>query len=275
MLLKHKKKRLIFCINSGRCGSNYLAELLGSADKVISFHEKKPRMIGRYLRMIENEEYKNSYKKRMIKVKSILWSQLLKKKEKIYCETNHMFIKTFFDVVSDYFKDIDVIILRRNLSSVLKSFLELGYFDNSFSKSTKWSKWMCRSDSKTKAIEPLYDYDKMDQYDKIISYLIDIEARTQRYIKEYPNVKITQVRIEELNNYDNVINLFDSLNLKVSNKTKNIYQKKINSRMKGKEKTNIKTTLDYCEDRINNYVKKAKENQIKVPATLELSTQNS
>ena len=52
----HRKKllnhRLIFCINSVRCGSGYLAKLLGSAKEVRSYHEAVPQMIGPYLHMI-------------------------------------------------------------------------------------------------------------------------------------------------------------------------------------------------------------------------------
>ena len=44
--------RLIFCINSGRAGSNYLAELLNSAVGVYSFHEPNPQMIGDNLNLI-------------------------------------------------------------------------------------------------------------------------------------------------------------------------------------------------------------------------------
>jgi len=60
-----------------------------------------------------------------------------------------MFIKTYFDVIMNDFLNVDVIILRRDIASVLKSFIELGYF----SKSNKmWPKWMHYPDAVTSAI---------------------------------------------------------------------------------------------------------------------------
>ena len=41
--------QLIFCINSRRSGSNYLAELLGSAVNIKIFYEPSPKMIGQSL----------------------------------------------------------------------------------------------------------------------------------------------------------------------------------------------------------------------------------
>jgi hypothetical protein len=34
--------RYLFCINAGRSGSNYLAELLATAQGVAAFHEAEP-----------------------------------------------------------------------------------------------------------------------------------------------------------------------------------------------------------------------------------------
>ena len=55
-------QRLIFSINSGRSGSQYLAKLLDSAKEVTAFHEAEPKMIGKYLRLIEKKTYKESIK---------------------------------------------------------------------------------------------------------------------------------------------------------------------------------------------------------------------
>ncbi|MBW7898496.1 hypothetical protein B188_13730 [Candidatus Brocadiaceae bacterium B188] len=49
-LIKYFRKdpdhRLLFSINPGRSGSQYLAELLGTAEEVTSFHEAEPPMNG-------------------------------------------------------------------------------------------------------------------------------------------------------------------------------------------------------------------------------------
>ena len=62
-----KHHRLIFCINPGRSGSKYLAELLGTAVEVDSYHEPEPKMIGDYLRMVTDHPYGETLSRRSIK----------------------------------------------------------------------------------------------------------------------------------------------------------------------------------------------------------------
>ena len=118
---RYFNNRMLFCINSGRSGSEYLSKLLCTAKGVNSFHEPEPNMSGKYLRMINEFQYPETFKKRRYKCKGI--KKILKRmsSNEIYCETNHMFIKTFFDVILEDFKNVEVIILRRELSLVLKS----------------------------------------------------------------------------------------------------------------------------------------------------------
>ena len=135
-LINHQKiinHRLIFCINSGRSGSNYLAKLLGTAKEVMSYHEPYPQMIGNYLTLINQEDYTTSFTARKIKTFGIKDLLLKLPARQVYFESNHMFIKTFFDVVIQDFSKVEVIILRRYLPKVLKSFIELGYRAISFS----------------------------------------------------------------------------------------------------------------------------------------------
>ena len=61
---------LIFSINSGRAGSNYLAKLLGTAREVISFHEAEPNMAGKYLHKLHGCSYEETFDERKIKIVS-------------------------------------------------------------------------------------------------------------------------------------------------------------------------------------------------------------
>ena len=113
-------QRLIFSINSGRSGSQYLAKLLDSAKEVTAFHEAEPKMIGKYLRLIE-KNLQRKYKKRQFKGQFIE-KQLAKLScGQVYCNTTHMFIKTFYDVVMEKFQknEVEVIILKKKLSESL------------------------------------------------------------------------------------------------------------------------------------------------------------
>lgn len=265
--LNSNRNRLFFCINSGRSGSKYLAELLGSAKEVISYHEANPTMTGKYLQMINESSYAETFHKRLMKSKKI--KKILRglQPEQVYCETNHMFIKTFYDVIMSEFKYVEIIILRRNIALVLKSFIELNYFSSS---NKGWHNWMSIPQAKTAAIPCIALYEEMDQYDLCIAYLIDIEARSQRFKQEFSSEKIHEVRLEALNEYKNIDKLFHDLRITPTNKTKAIYGQAINPREKKKIKFNNPTDLEYCKKRISDYIKKAKLMEISLPDSLDL-----
>lgn len=261
--------RLIFCINSGRSGSNYLSELLGTAEEVISYHEPSPSMTGDYLRMINKFDYATSFSKRRLKSSTIKDILLKIPDGKIYCETNHMFIKTFFDVVTQDFPKIEVIILRRYLPKVLKSFIELGYFSD---KNQAWRFWMSSPNAVTAAI-PCIDVDaNLDQWDLSIAYLIDIEARAKRFQQEYPGINTYEVPLEELNNFTKVESLFEQLKITSTDATREIYTQQINQRKEAKKKYSGEQdiSLSQCQERIEEYIQRANDLNISIPTTLAL-----
>lgn len=113
-------------------GSQYLANLLSTAENVISFHEPEPQMSEEYNELVIKKGFQKTYANRCIKAKAIKDLLKVQTKETIYAETNHMFIKTFFDVILKGFNpdsyEINVIVLRRYMPAVLKSRVELGHF---------------------------------------------------------------------------------------------------------------------------------------------------
>ncbi|MDJ0553311.1 MAG: hypothetical protein QNJ68_02485 [Microcoleaceae cyanobacterium MO_207.B10] len=263
--------RVIFCINSGRSGSNYLSELLGTAEEVISYHEPSPSMTGDYLTMINKFDYATSFSQRRFKSSAIKDILLEIPDGKIYCETNHMFIKTFFDVVAQDFLKIEVIILRRYLPKVLKSFIELGYFSE---KNQAWTFWMSSPNAVTAAI-PCIDVDSnLDQWDLSIGYLIDIEARANRFQQEYPGINSYEVRLEELNNFAKVESLFQQLKITPTDTTKKMYTQQINQRKETKKKYSGEQdiSLSHCQERIEKYIQRANDLNISIPTTLALES---
>ncbi len=264
--------RLFFCINSGRSGSEYLATLLGTAKEVESYHEPNPNMSGFYVDLVNKQNYSETYSTRYLKNLAIK-NQLLKlPEEKVYCETNHMFIKTFFDVIVNDFNQMEVIILRRYLPNVLKSFIQLGYFSE---KSWAWPLWMSSPNAITAGIKCIDSDENLDQYDLCIGYLIDIEARALRFKQQYPWIKTHEVRLELLNDFERVKNLFAELDITPTAETHAIHSKKINQKKELKEKKSksqrVVVDLEYCQERINQYILKAESLGIEVPKTLALN----
>jgi hypothetical protein len=257
-------RRLIFSINSGRSGSNYLAELLGTARRVKSFHEAEPSMSGDYIDMINSEPLEASREKRRVKSHAIA-ETLRADRRKVYAETNHTFIKTFYDVVLEDFRNVQVIILRRDLAHVLKSFVELGYFS---SLNPRAEKWMSSPNAVTAALPALAPDDELDQFDRCIAYLFDIEARAERFQRDYPAVPVHEVQLQQLNELGFVQALFRRLGLTTTFWTKRLCGRVVNEKTKRKSRFPNPTTLEQCRQRLADYAAKARQRGIKLPTSL-------
>jgi hypothetical protein len=250
--LPMRETDLVFCANSGRVGSRYLAALVDSSEEAIARHEPEPKMIGEYLTLVNNEDYAFSYALRRTKSEAIrLMLRDAPRSAKVYCETTHMFIKTFYDVVLDEFPRSKVVILRRSLAQTLKSFVELGYFTPA---NQNWPKWMSSPNAKTAALPATGPDSGLDGVDLAIAYLLDIEARIQRMRQQYPNVATLDMRLEDLTNPTAVDRLFDWLGLTPSKTTADMLSQKINAKDEIKRKLGSAVSLDWCQQRIDAYV---------------------
>lgn len=264
------RKRLSFCINPGRSGSEYVAALLATARHVDSGHEREPNMSGRPLHRINVASYEESFEERKVKAKAIRHRLRRLVPGGIYAETNHMFIKTFWDVVADEFdhEQLDVIILRREFTRTLKSFVELGYFT---ALNRAWPEWMSSPAAVTAAIRSVGPDESLDQYDLCIAYLIDIEARALRFQRDLPDVRVHEVRLEALNEPAGVDALFGSLAIEPTKKTTQLVGSAVNQREKRKTRFDNPTSIEYCQERVDGYLRRLEDLGVDVPQTLALT----
>jgi hypothetical protein len=260
-------RRLIFSINSGRSGSKYLAQLLGTARHVKSFHEAEPKMSGAFIEIINSEPLERSREKRRIKAEAIAKILRASRRKQIYAETNHTFIKTFFDVVLEDFRNVDVIILRRELALVLKSFIELGYF--SARNPVAWN-WMSSPNAATAALPAIGPDATLDQFDLCIAYLLDIEERAERFKRDYPNVRTHDVRLEQLNQTSSVEDFFHRLAITPTSETKKLCGRVINEKQPRKSHVANPTTLEECRRRLAEYIRKATDQGIRMPLSVTI-----
>jgi hypothetical protein len=256
------ERRLIFSINSGRAGSKYLSQLLSTGHHVKSFHEAEPKMSGAFISMINSEPFEVSREKRRVKSEAIAGILRTGSPDEIYAETNHTFIKTFFDVVLEDFHNVDVIILRRELALVLKSFIELGYFSV---LNPLGLDWMSSPNAATAALRAIAPDATLDQFDLCIAYLLDIEARAERFKVEYPSVRAHEVRLEQLNQTAYVADLFDRLDIIPTAATKELCGRITNERQPRKQNIGNPSTLEECRQRLAEYIRKAQERGITIP----------
>jgi hypothetical protein len=259
---KLKNRRLIFTISPGRAGSEYLATLLNTAENIHALHEPRPRINGRLLWMAMNRPPGESYGRRRIKLLGINRSLSRLDSDTIYAETSHMFIKSFHDVVLDYYENVEVIILRRPLHQILKSFIELGFFSNI---NPVAARWMHNPDSKNSAAELLKPLDEMDQYEKCIAYLLDIEALARAFTVNHPGLKIHEITLDGITESGGARHLFQELGAHWTPESDKLYSSVVNRRTAYRSAINVFAPEEYCKERLNQYIQQAQDAGKSIP----------
>jgi hypothetical protein len=252
----------VFCINTGRAGSQYLASLLEGLPGVCSLHEPEPCMIGEFLRMVETKPLTETAPQRSFKADAIR-SICAAVNCDIYCETSHMFIKTFYDVVCSQLSPVRVVHLRRPLGETLRSFVEMAYFTT---RNKAWPLWMSSPYAATAAIA--YPTWELDPIDTTIAYLIDIEARAQRFRKEHPNVPVLETTLARLNTTDGVRQLVGFIGCHAGRESLTSPGRKVNER--GERKRHFAIAVDEADlqRRINKFLERLDRAGVAVPPGL-------
>lgn len=265
--------KLVFSINSGRSGSQYLSQLLGTAKRVCAFHEAEPTMSGPFLQMVCQHGLRPTFAARSVKAQEIHNIITRLSPGTLYAETSHMFIKTFFDVVMQHFGErvVQVVRLRRYLPAVLKSFINMGYFSD---RNRVWPSWMHLPGHCDSAFYPPTLPREPDQFDLTIGYLLDIEARAQRFRERYTGCKIHEVRLESLQSPTDAVTFLEALNLTSTPETLALAGKLVNERTRRKAEIGISTTVEYCEERLQDYIRICQMRGSKLPSSLEVVTQS-
>jgi hypothetical protein len=281
-------KRLIFSLNAGRSGSRYLASLLNSCDEVLGLHEPPPGAGGS--RDMHNTLLEESFHRRhQSKVPAILKAMTLAHKKTgstIYAESNPNFKVWFWDVVIEDFScdkkaAVDVIIIRKYLPAVLKSILELGWY----ARSSSPVGWLPTGNSVNSPIPAIAPDMKMDEYDKVISYLLFTEGMVHHMKQRYvvldssgrshicPTLRFLEVRAEGLYSKEGALQLLESLGLQQTHQTQLVAGVVIDkfragAQYSGERKPSTvkrEISLEYCESRVRSYLEKAREKKIEIP----------
>jgi len=257
-----KNRRLIFTISPGRAGSEYLATLLNTAANIHALHEPRPRMNGRLLEMAMGRPPGESYGQRRIKLLGINRTLSRLDSDTIYAETSHMFIKSFHDVVLDYYENVEVIILRRPLHKILKSFIELGFFS---SINPVADRWMHKPGSANSAAELLKPLDEMDQYEKCIAYLLDIEALARAFTLSHPGIKIHEITLKSITEAEGARQLFQKLGARWTKESDRLYSGVVNRKMGYRIAIDAFAPEEYCKERLNQYIQQAQDAGKSIP----------
>lgn len=177
----------VFAISSGRAGSAYLAHVLSFIQEVHAVHECEPAMNGEWLRLTNRLPMEETLEKRMLKVTSVR-AVLAASRCKCYVETNHLYIKTFYDVIEHGLSgQYRVLILQRELSKVIKSFFDLKF------DMQRRQVWFSDPQSVNRCIDPVVLPHASEYENFVLQYISDIEARAEAFQVNYPNVEVLAV----------------------------------------------------------------------------------
>jgi hypothetical protein len=230
--------KYIFCINTGRSGSNYLAGILNEVEGIASYHEPFPIMNDQpmvsFLRG-DASKMKENIPLKLKTIKNALGNQ------RCYVETNHSFIKGFGWLLPKHIphEEIGIIYLKRKKEEIVKSF----YRVNCTPLIHNGLIWLINPLMKNPVHKvPFYDkikYRLFYLYIRILKsrfnpfqvkkvkkpgfmtrfefkylnwYVDETYAQGKRFKKEFPKIKIIETNIEKLNDvseFERIFNHFD------------------------------------------------------------------
>lgn len=214
----------IFSINTGRSGSDYLTELLAQATNTVSLHEGLPIMNGQPMRQFNNGDSDTLSQLMPLKMQEI---QKKRKPGKIYCETNHSYIKGWGELIPDAYipqESLGVIILNRDVQKTVHSLLRV----HEAPGTSEWSRtWYLEPDASQNLSTPS---DKADPYDLCAWYVDEIRLRAKAYQKRFPRITYFECNLEQLNDYEFVLKLFETFGLNPTSELKAVCGRPLNTR---------------------------------------------
>jgi len=214
--------RLIFSLNPGRSGSGYLAHLLSQAKGVSAGHERTPTLFHKVWRGTKAKGMYATYmQRRQAKIPSI---RSVLDRGRIYAESSHGFLKSFWDIVMDefacdgsrlYCEDrnncrIDIVVLERPLDQVVCSYYRRNW-------TAIHADWLDEPGSATSQLKTVPD-PPASEIDNLVWYVMDHEAKVRAFRKAYDNdlyarVFFHQTSLASLQTFRGVESLFRVMNL--------------------------------------------------------------
>lgn len=217
--------KYIFSINTGRCGSDYLTELFSMAANTISLHEGFPIMNGAPMQQFNDGNPEALHQLMPLKVKQILKQSQHSKK--VYCETNHSFIKGWGYLLPDTYipqQEIGVVILHREVEKIIHSLLRV----HEVPGISEWSRTWYLLPQATRNFN--HPPDKANLYELCRWYIEETNLRAEDYKQKFPKITYFECDLEQLNHYDFVLRMFHGFGLTSTSGLRSACGKTINMR---------------------------------------------
>lgn len=195
--------RYVFCAATGRCGTNYLADLLGAHPQIVARHEPAPNMQGEMMRAW-NEGRPEAMRAAMPEKFAAIEAA---RGDKIYVETSNAFLKGFgWELLrGGYIKPEETLLVHLERNGNLPEWIESLRAYN-FGTDMHWS------------ILPT-DHEAAwfgDHPDICVWYIEEIFARRSKMRGEFPEINLAFFDLDELNTQIGVEVLLHLLGLRMT-----------------------------------------------------------
>ncbi len=203
---------LIFFASVGREGSGFMGNLFSETSKCITFHERRPYANGKKLIRSSLSNPYSSQRNNRVKLSKIA-DDITREKAQTYVESNHMFIKTFGkELLYIYDISFTLVSLRRPLVDTLKSFSDLNWFGEVFSRA---SNWVYKIDANTplKRKELILD----GHLDEAIGYILSEKLNECNFLNNDRNKRINYIKVNIPPNDKDIQTLKNLIGLDSSN----------------------------------------------------------
>ncbi|MBI5451554.1 MAG: hypothetical protein HY940_09390 [Gammaproteobacteria bacterium] len=198
------EKSLIFTVTSGRSGSAYLSQLLGSLPGVHSEHEPEPNFVHAMRRAQQNPAVALAF------LRDHKLPAISRVTEPVYAESSHLTCKGFIEPMIQLGLRPGLIFLRRPPREVAWSLLER----NTIPGRTTWG-WSYLLEPRDPNVLPLLGWETLSDYQLCFWYALEIERRCIRYTAlagelGLPNADVTNM---ELNDWEFFSRMLKNLGL--------------------------------------------------------------
>jgi len=257
--------KYIFCINTGRSGSKYLAEIFSHSVNCISLHEPEPKGNNRVMRRFLNGDVLPMQELCELKFKAVQSANT----KSFYVETNHCFIKGWGWFIADHIpqNEIGVIVLHRNKKEIVTSLMrvlcspllkrgrdwmicpnikapftqppvrfksvKLGYLLLRFIKMFFKRKPSSKKIWKFLPTSP----DWICKYEEECCdwYVNEISAMTTHYKRKFPDMRYYDVNIKDLNSIEGINKMLNYFGVSAETTINKVVNKKVNTKSRHKK----------------------------------------
>lgn len=226
--------KYLFCINTGRSGSNYLGNMLKHCSGVYSTHEPEPVLNGKPMRnylLGKPDQMKKLIPLKIDQIQSHL------KDAQVYFESSHMFIKGFGWLLPEHIphEEIGVVILKRDAIKIRDSFfrirtsplnklgrqwlMPIGMKNSICKPKSNYLKeiaWLYFLESKlNKSLFKINKSQSIENAEKeaLEWYIKETHAQAEEFKKTFPNITYFETTTEKLNDVKEYENIFRAFNL--------------------------------------------------------------